>query len=207
MTSNTESAFRSGLSSLGWGRQSDQLPPPTTASTSEGWGSRLRGMVPQGARDYLPIGAEEEDQGWFGIRLSRWDRLLVFGACILGAAVCFLVAFLMMPVLVLKPRKFVMLWTVGSLLFLSSFAALQGPISYLKHLFSGSRIPFTATYFTSMVLTIYFALGLQSTILTVVSAAVQVVCLVVYLVSYFPFGAGAIRWGGGIVARRVGIDF
>ncbi|GAO51088.1 hypothetical protein G7K_5200-t1 [Saitoella complicata NRRL Y-17804] len=193
MTSNTESAFRSGLSSLGWDRQSDQLPPPTTASTNEGWGSRLRGMVPHGARDYLPIGAEEEDQGWFGIRLSRWDRLLIFGACILGAAVCFLVAFLMMPVLVLKPRKFVMLWTVGSLLFLSSFAALQGPISYFKHLFSGSRIPFTATYFTSMVLTIYFALGLQSTILTVVSAAVQVVCLVVYLVSYFPFGAGAIR--------------
>ena len=45
----------------------------------------------------------------------------MFGCCVLGAAVCFIMAFFLMPVLVLKPRKFVMLWTVGSILFLFRF--------------------------------------------------------------------------------------
>ena len=94
--------------------------------------------------------------------------------------------FLFLPILALKPRKFVTLWTVGSLLFISSFAALQGPLPYAKHLLSTPRLPFTAAYFGSMGLTLYVSLGLNSTILTVLSAAVQIVALLWYLVSYFP---------------------
>lgn len=42
--------------------------------------------------------------------VSRWDRLLVFGACLLGAVICFFFAFLLLPVLALKPRKFAVLY-------------------------------------------------------------------------------------------------
>lgn len=62
--------------------------------------------------------AEEEEEAYFV--LSRWDRMLIFFACIAGAALCFLLAFLLAPMLALKPRKFVSLWTVGSILFLCS---------------------------------------------------------------------------------------
>lgn len=48
--------------------------------------------------------------------LSRWERYMLFGICLLGSLACYAIACFMFPVLVLKPRKFVLLWTMGSLL-------------------------------------------------------------------------------------------
>ena len=53
-------------------------------------------------------------------------------------------------------------WSVGSLLFLLSWAVLMGPWTYAKHLVSGSRLPFTAAYFGSIALTLYFAVGVST---------------------------------------------
>jgi hypothetical protein len=42
--------------------------------------------------------------------VSRWDRLLIFGACNLGALACFVICFALFPVMSLaKPRKLVVL--------------------------------------------------------------------------------------------------
>lgn len=45
----------------------------------------------------------------------------------------------------------------------------MGPVTYAQHLISGPRLPFTASYFGSIALTLYFSLGvslLSSTLLT-----------------------------------------
>lgn len=96
----------------------------------------------------------------------------------------------------------------------------MGPYQYATHLISGPRLPFTATYFGAIGLTIYFAVGvsfepnlyndkanttqLHSTILTLISSIVQLVALMWYLVSYFPMGSQGLRFaarvGGGRVA-------
>ena len=47
------------------------------------------------------------------------------------------------------------------MLFLASWAVLMGPRQYAQHLMSGSRLPFTAAYFGSIALTIYFAIGVS----------------------------------------------
>jgi len=52
-------------------------------------------------------------------------------------------------------------WTVGSLLFLSSWAILQGPVNYAKHLLSAPRLPFTAAYFGSIMLTLFFSIRVR----------------------------------------------
>lgn len=49
-------------------------------------------------------------------------------------------------------------WSMGSLLFLASWAVLMGPVQYLQHLLSGPRLPFTAAYLGSIVLTLLFAI-------------------------------------------------
>lgn len=49
-------------------------------------------------------------------------------------------------------------WTVGSALFLASFAAIMGPMNYVYHLFSAPRLPFTAAYFGSIALTLVFSI-------------------------------------------------
>lgn len=52
-------------------------------------------------------------------------------------------------------------WSVGSVLFLASWAFLMGPYQYAVHLISGPRLPFTAAYFGSIFMTIFFAVGVS----------------------------------------------
>jgi hypothetical protein len=47
------------------------------------------------------------------------DRLLGFGGCLLGAAVCFFVAFLTLPLLALRPAKFALAFRCASLSYMS----------------------------------------------------------------------------------------
>ncbi|MCJ1421974.1 protein transport protein sft2 [Xylographa parallela] len=92
---------------------------------------------------------------------------------------------------------------MGSLLFLTSWAVLLGPITYAKHLLSTPRLPFTAVYFGSIALTLYFAIALHSTLLTLAAALVQLASLLWYLVSYFPMGGTGLRFAARFGTNRV----
>ncbi|KAH0253443.1 hypothetical protein KCU71_g22648, partial [Aureobasidium melanogenum] len=92
---------------------------------------------------------------------------------------------------------------MASALFLSSWAVMMGPYTYLKHLLSTERLPFTGTYFGSIAMTLYFALGLQNTLLTLISSIIQLVCLVWYLVSYFPMGSTGLRFAARFGGSRI----
>ncbi|KAH7369090.1 Got1/Sft2-like family-domain-containing protein [Plectosphaerella cucumerina] len=203
--------FRDSIGSLGWSRR-DQDVPVNTAQQS-GLMSTLQSLNPFGGGGYVqlpttesagaPLPApnrREEEEGMFV--LSRWDRLMVFGALNLAALACFVICFALFPVLSLRPTKFVILWTLGSIFFLASFAVVMGPMAYVRHLLSADRVPFTAAYFGSLSLSLYFALGLHSTILTLISAIIQLACLVWYLISYFPMGSSGLRLATTFGARR-----
>ncbi len=41
--------------------------------------------------------------------VSRWDRLMVFAFCNLGALACFVICFALLPVMATRPKKFVTL--------------------------------------------------------------------------------------------------
>lgn len=41
--------------------------------------------------------------------VSRWDRLLIFGGCNIGALACFVLCFALWPIMMGKPRKFAIL--------------------------------------------------------------------------------------------------
>lgn len=72
-----------------------------------------------GISGYIPLRSNErtnEEEAYFA--LSRWERFLGFLCCCAGAAVCFFVAFLTIPMLAIKPRKFAVAFSLGSLLFM-----------------------------------------------------------------------------------------
>jgi len=176
---------------------------------------RLQNLNPFGSGGYVrlptaenpgaPLPAptrREEEEGWFA--LSRWDRLLVFGGLMLGSLAMFALCIGLMftGILIVKPRKFAILWSMGSLLFLLAWGVLMGPMVYIQHLISGPRLPFTAAYFGSIALTLYFSLGLHSTILTFFASAIQLICLVWYLVSYFPMGSQGLRFAARFGGNR-----
>ncbi|GME72132.1 unnamed protein product [[Candida] boidinii] len=142
------------------------------------------------AYNLLPLNNSDianEEPEWF--KLSRFERLMGFVILILGSVACFTLGILLFPVLALKPRKFAMLWTLGSLLFVISFSLLQGPMDYIKHLLSKERLPFTLIFFGSVFSTIYCATILKSTILTLITGIIEIFSVLYYTLSYFPYGA------------------
>ncbi|KIK97849.1 hypothetical protein PAXRUDRAFT_135462 [Paxillus rubicundulus Ve08.2h10] len=200
-SSSTEQSFRSNLSQFRWaqGTADDsqaQLAQPTNAF------SRFYSAV---AGDYVPLRSNErsnEEEAWFA--LSRWERLLGFGACLLGACVCFFVAFLGLPWLPVRPAKFALAFSMGSLLVMVGFSILIGPINHIKHLVSKERLAFSAVYFSSLGLTLYFSLGAKSYLGSLLAGLVQVIALVAYVLAYFPGGTQTLRFGGQIALRGAG---
>lgn len=129
-------------------------------------------------------GKEKDD----AFSLSKKERIIGFFLCLAFGAICFIMAFLLTPVLIVKSRKFAVLFTLGSLFSLGSFSFLWGPWEHLKHLLSLSRLPFTAAYIISIIATLYFAMVVHSTILTIPCAVAQVLALLWFLISYVPGG-------------------
>ncbi|KAI0791398.1 ER-to-golgi vesicle protein transport Sft2 [Abortiporus biennis] len=204
-TPTAEQNFRSNLSQFRWARgNNDDSQQAQQENTSTNPFSRFYNSIASGG-GYIPLSSGErsnEDEAYFA--LSRWERLLGFGGCLIGAAVCFFVAFLTLPLLALRPAKFALAFSLGSLLVMFGFSVLIGPINHLKHLVSKERLPFSLTYIGSLALTLYFSLGAHSYIGSLLSAIVQVVALVSYVLAYFPGGVQTLRFGGQMALRGAG---
>ncbi|CAK8671696.1 uncharacterized protein LOC143465743 [Clavelina lepadiformis] len=120
--------------------------------------------------------------------LSRTQRLFGFAGSIVGGIFCFALASMYAPFLLLKARKFALLYSLGSIFMISSFSFLWGPLNHAKHLLSKDRLPFTIAYFGSLFATLYFAMWLKSSTFTAIAAVIQIIALLWYLISYIPGG-------------------
>ncbi|CAE6414067.1 unnamed protein product [Rhizoctonia solani] len=199
MSNNDETTFRASLSQFRWARGNND--DSQQAATGSNAFSRMYNSM----SSYVPLRSGErtnEEEAYFA--LSRWERLLGFGACLLGAAACFFVAFLTLPWLALKPGKFALAFSLGSLLVMFGFCVLIGPVNQIKHLLSKERLPFSAAYFGSLTLTLYFSLGSPSYFGALVSAIVQIIALLSYIAAYFPGGTQTLRFGGQMALRGAG---
>ncbi|XP_042896681.1 uncharacterized protein [Parasteatoda tepidariorum] len=126
--------------------------------------------------------------------LSKKQRIVGFVGCIIMGSLCFFLAAFYAPVLLLKARKFCLLFSMGSLFIIGSFSVLWGPCNHLKHLCSPERLPFTAVYFITMFTTLYSALWLKNTVLTSICAICQVIALMWYVTSYIPGGQTGLKF-------------
>lgn len=120
--------------------------------------------------------------------ISIWKNCQ-FHSLYISGRFLFFNEFCAIPVLALKPRKFGLLWSLGSILFVVAFAILNGPVAYLKHMVSKDRIYFSAFFLVTVFTTIYFSVVVKSTLLTVISGFCELIAVIYYTVSYFPFGA------------------
>ncbi|XP_062439072.1 vesicle transport protein SFT2C [Rhea pennata] len=116
--------------------------------------------------------------------LSRWQRLAGSGLCLLLAALCWALAALYVPLLLLRARKFALLWSLGSLCGLGAAALLRGPGRLLRE--PGGA---TLLYLAALGGTLYAALARRSAALAVLGAAAQLGAAVAAL----PGGAAGLR--------------
>lgn len=126
--------------------------------------------------------------------LSKKQRIIGFMTSLILGTICFGLAVSFLPMLIVNPRKFSLLFTLGSVFTLSSFSFLWGPYSHMVHLFSKDRLPFTLVYFSTLIATLYFAMGLQSAILTPIAAILQVLALLWFVISYIPGGQTGLKF-------------
>ncbi|CAG8591119.1 12043_t:CDS:2, partial [Ambispora gerdemannii] len=199
-----EQQFRDTLNSLGWGSsntRSNGISLPTSNNGNSTPFSRLTettssffGSVGNRVQGYIPLVNNQEEESLF--TLNRWQRLTGFGVLLLSGALCFVLAFLTIPLLPIKPRKFAVTYTMGSLLVLASFSMLKGPIEYLKHIFSMERLAFTLAYLGSMIATLYFA------VVHYTSGRAYMVLYKWYVVSYFPGGVNTLQMGTRMFANQ-----
>lgn len=134
--------------------------------------------------------------------VTRAQRLAASGVCLLLAALCFGLAALYAPVLLLRARKFALLWSLGSALALAGGTLLRGGAA-CGRLLRGEEAPSRPAllYVAALGATLYAALGLRSTLLTALGACAQVAALLAVLLGLLPRGAGtALR----VALRRLG---
>ncbi len=74
----------------------------------------------------------------------------------------------------LKSRKFALLFSLGSLFTLAALAMVRGPTAFVQHALGAQRWPLALLYFTSIIVTLYCAMGLRRTLPTLAAAAVEV---------------------------------
>lgn len=181
------------------------LPPPVTESSfSDGFKTRLQRLNPFRSESvYLEDGDNyvTSDPGY--LELSRWDRMMLFALTFAGSAICYLVCIFLFPVLSLKPRKFALLWSLGSIFFMISFGILQGFRSYMEYLFSSTRILFTVVFAFSIFMTLFSSLSLKLTLLSIFFAVVQLISAIWYTVSYFPMGQQTLNLASGVARSQV----
>ncbi|KAM4858921.1 vesicle transport protein SFT2C [Thomomys bottae] len=140
--------------------------------------------------------------------VTRGQRWAMGGCCLLLAALCFGLAALYAPVLLLRARKFALLWSLGSVLALVGGALLRGGAA-CGRLLRGEETPSKPAllYAAALGATLYGALGLRSTPLTALGACAQVAALLYALAGLLPWGGvSALRLALGRLGRGASLS-
>eukprot|EP00389_Voromonas_pontica_P015710 GDKH01024521.1.p1 GENE.GDKH01024521.1~~GDKH01024521.1.p1 ORF type:complete len:250 (-),score=36.40 GDKH01024521.1:239-988(-) len=116
------------------------------------------------------------------------ERLALFAMFSAGGALLIFLAFLFLPMVVLAPSKFALLFTLGSLCLMFSFSTLKGHKAFIGHMMSREKLTFSSTYILSLLLTLWATLGAKSYILTLVFSGIQMFALAYFTLSYIPGG-------------------
>uniref|UniRef100_A0A7S4ADK8 Vesicle transport protein n=2 Tax=Pseudo-nitzschia australis TaxID=44445 RepID=A0A7S4ADK8_9STRA len=128
------------------------------------------------------------------------QRFQVFCALLFLSAIFFGLAFFVgVPMLALKPQKFALSFTCGSITFMGSFGIMKGPYEHFISMCTMERMPFTTIYLGSMMATLYLTCtkgGMKGYTLVLISSGVQLVALLWYLVSFLPGGTMGLHMVG-----------
>eukprot|EP00924_Labyrinthula_sp_SR-Ha-C_P012824 snap_masked-scaffold_12-processed-gene-0.36-mRNA-1 protein AED:0.69 eAED:0.70 QI:0/-1/0/1/-1/1/1/0/259 len=120
--------------------------------------------------------------------LSRSQKFKSFVLCLLLSGFFFSMAIFFFPTVIIMPQKFAFCFTMGSILFMLSFAIFQGPSVFARNLISKDSAPFLAAYIFSILGTIYSTLFWKNYFIILFCSGAQVTSLLWYGATYLPGG-------------------
>lgn len=141
-------------------------------------------------------------QNVMGMNYQQRFRMFCTFLCL--SALFFTLGFFVgLPTIYVRPQKFALCFTFGSLFFMGSFAILKGPMEHLKGMCAADRLPFTTVYLASMMSTLYFTFtvgGASGYVTVLASSGLQLLALLWYLVTFLPGGSA----GMGLLMKGIG---
>lgn len=164
--------------------------------------------------DMLPLflqnGSIPSDLGWNNFKsnleaqmpqqilgMNYQQRFKVFCALLCLSGLFFFLGFVVgLPLITVRPQKFALCFTFGSLTFMSSFAILRGPVAHFAGMVDAERLPFTIFYVGSMFMTLYFtftAHGAKGYVTVMTCSGLQLLALLWYLLAFLPGGAQGMK--------------
>ncbi|EZG78151.1 SFT2 protein [Gregarina niphandrodes] len=111
-------------------------------------------------------------------------------------------AFLFLPMVVISPQKFVLLFTLGCLSWITGLGTLQGAGALAAAMMQRERLPFSVGYLASLIGTIYATMIAHSYLLTILFAGFELVTLGAFIISYFPGGIRVLGVIKGVIVDR-----
>jgi len=121
--------------------------------------------------------------------LSYTKRIFVFVMLLItGIFFCLISTWL-----IFSPKNFAKFYTIGCICIIVSTFFLVGPKKQLQSMFHPSRLLAAVIYFGSMMCTLFVALKLQWTSLTIIMIVIQFGSAVWYGASYIPMGQSCLR--------------
>ncbi|KAF5181164.1 Vesicle transport protein sft2b, partial [Thalictrum thalictroides] len=90
-------------------------------------------------------------------------------------------------IVIAKPIKFAILFTLGNILAVGSTAFLLGPAQQGRMMFDSVRVYASAIYIGSVILALICAILIHNKLLTLLAIIIEICALMWYSLSYIPF--------------------
>mmetsp|Transcript_95494 Transcript_95494/g.169559 ORF Transcript_95494/g.169559 Transcript_95494/m.169559 type:complete len:385 (+) Transcript_95494:59-1213(+) len=148
------------------------------------------GNVAGAAKDKLAQ-AGENIKGMGALAMSP-AKLAQFGGVFMAGLFLISMSFSFLPVMVIAPQKFALLFAFGSMVMLGSFAILKGPQALFAGMIQRAQLPFSVAYGIGLVGTLVATIILKSFLLTAFFGLLQAVGLLYFVASYVPGGKACV---------------
>lgn len=135
--------------------------------------------------------------------LSYFERISLFVVCLIAAYGCYTLCLVLFPFFLLHPRKFAAVWSLGSVLFLTAFAVLQGPSRFAAKAITRDALPYTLVFTVSIVATLAAAFAGRHGLILLLCCAIQITATIVYTVSHLPGGRLGVQTGASLAGSRL----
>jgi hypothetical protein len=221
--SNVSGQLRQGIDTMGIKLPSGVSGPPRIAAEAGGdvemgemteavaerqglVGSAKAAMASVTGGTSSSSSSSDAESNW-GVTISRSDRFKGFVVMLVLSGFFFSLGAAFLPVVLIFPAKFAISFSLGSLFFMTAFALMQGPWEWAKVVCSLERLPFTVSYFGSILGTLYACMIMKSYLLVVAFSCLQLTALAWYGMTYIPGGRNGLRYLGMVVRSFLSTAF
>ncbi|EEY63414.1 uncharacterized protein PITG_15138 [Phytophthora infestans T30-4] len=128
-------------------------------------------------------------------RFKYFVGMAMLGMLFFGMASIFL------PLIMVRPSKFALSFTLGSMCCMGAFAMLKGPAAYISGLLQPNRLLLTSAYFVTLGCTLYSCLILGNYVFVVLSSVMQLMTLGSFALSAFPGGNSSLKAFGALFVK------